>query len=505
MRSDPIQRSARPRPGGRKGPAGGRRLFGFSRAGGGRAAGRWARSVRGAGKAGVAHAEAGARGRTHRGGDAGTAAGGDFVVLTAERARLDARGNETPCGVCPRKVVPVGIVRFVELRQDPIQRETVRRMVWLPERGAVPRQGVRSAELGQDPIQRETVRRMVWSPERGSVPRQGVRSAELGQDPIQRETVRRMVWLPERGSVPRQGVRSAELGQDPIQRETVRRQQFSFWPIWLPRRHGRTCSGHPSRHRAAGMAGTSPAMTLKGRTARPKRELLVRRMVWSPERGSVPRQRVRSAELGQDPIQRETVRRVVWLPERGRFRGRGCDPRSSDRTPYNGRRSGRAGWTPGWGRFRGRGCDPRSSDRTPYNGRRCGGWCGCRSGVDTWARARPADLGRYPILSLPPGACPGGETVRRMGWLRGGIGSWAGGTGRGARTRLPTDPATGLLARRRGGDASDRVDGVHPFRPSTSPPNLDPLCGKALKGRWRPAGRSATSHRSLMPASWRHV
>jgi hypothetical protein len=33
-------------------------------------------------------------------------------------------------------------------------------------------------------------------------------------------------------------------------------------------------SGHPSRHRAAGMAGTSPAMTLKGRTARPKRELL---------------------------------------------------------------------------------------------------------------------------------------------------------------------------------------------------------------------------------------
>ena len=51
-------------------------------------------------------------------------------------------------------------------------------------------------------------------------------------------------------------------------------QQFSFRAIWLPHRHGRPRTGfgdgHPSRHRAVGMAGTSPAMTLRGRTARPK-------------------------------------------------------------------------------------------------------------------------------------------------------------------------------------------------------------------------------------------
>src|ERR1035441_4348033 len=67
--------------------------------------------------------------------------------------------------------------------------------------------------------------------------------------------------------------------------ESLFHQQFSFWPIWLPHRHGRTCSGHPSRHRAAGMAGTSPAMTFTGPTARPQRELLQGNYPGEPPKG----------------------------------------------------------------------------------------------------------------------------------------------------------------------------------------------------------------------------
>jgi hypothetical protein len=161
-----------------------------------------------------------------------------------------------------------------------MNRETERSGAEAAGSGSVPGQWARSAKSGQDPMNRETERSGGEAAGSGSVPGQGARSAKPGHDP--------MMSLPP-GACPggrRRCVRVGRVGRKPQAATTPScRARDCCWAAWFAtRRWGtgwrrrsngkggwrvlmaiRTCSSHPSRHRAVGMAGTSPAMTLTGR------------------------------------------------------------------------------------------------------------------------------------------------------------------------------------------------------------------------------------------------
>jgi hypothetical protein len=68
-------------------------------------------------------------------------------------------------------------------------------------------------------------------------------------------------------------------------------------------------------------------------------------------------------------------------------------------------------------------CLPRTGPHTTGDG--AAGRCGHRGGARSLGGGGAVEFGRHPILSLPPGACPGGETMR-LGVLLAGSGRFLG-------------------------------------------------------------------------------
>ena len=72
--------------------------------------------------------------------------------------------------------------------------------------------------------------------------------------------------------------------------------------------------GPPSRHRAAGMAGSSPAMTWRGRAARPKMRV------------AAPRRAAQFENLDKDPVEPRAVGSAASRPPRVPWWGPGAEP-----------------------------------------------------------------------------------------------------------------------------------------------------------------------------------
>ncbi len=166
--------------------------------------------------------------------------------------------------------------------------------------------------------------------------------------------------------------------------------------------------------------------------------------------GSVPGQGARSADLGRHPIQRETVRPDAVAAGVGSVPGQGARSVELGRHPIqretvrSGGAAARMGSVPGQG--------PRSAELGRHRIQRetvRSDAAAAGVGSVPGQGARSADLGQRSMLSLPPGACPGGEKATRP---------------TGAMTRTPP--------------AARTPSAVLPL-----PPTLVSFAAQALKGR----------------------
>jgi hypothetical protein len=214
-----------------------------------------------------------------------------------------------------------------------------------------------------------------------------------------------------------------------------------------------------------------------------------------PDWGRSPGQEAQSAKSGQDPMKRETER--TGRPRIGGGLRAGGTIRKIRTRPYEaGDGAGGAGWLragvcPCWACGSARET-PTGSYTEPATGRLSRWWRGGSDGADAGqgcVRGREVRIAKPrqdAIRSLPPGACPGGGTVRLDA-------SGAGpGSALGQEARLATlghDPIQREAARFDGADAGLRFVVGRKARPATL--GHDPIQREAARFDGANAGRGS--------------